>query len=34
MKIILTDSFKKKYKVLSAVEQKLFKEKLNLLLSY
>ncbi len=34
MKIILTDSFKKKYKNLSILEQKTFKEKLDLLLKY
>ncbi len=34
MKIILTQTFKKKYQLLSQIEQKLFKEKLNLLLEY
>ncbi len=34
MKIILTETFKKKYKKLSLIEQNSFKEKLNLLLSY
>ncbi len=33
MKVILTETFKKKYKSLSIVEQTLFKEKLNLLLT-
>lgn len=34
MKVILTETFKKKYKSLSLYEQKLFKEKLNLLVSF
>lgn len=34
MKIILTETFKKKYKKLSQIEQNLFKEKLELLLNF